>query len=458
VDIPEASRTAVAPDDRFGGSAAEKMMTTMMVYRDPADAAVATVTTVLAVARTATTRFVLTPLERISPRRPQVRKWATMSAATPTPDITIPTDLLPGDGRFCCGPSKVRPEAVAALAAAAPDYLGTSHRQPTVRYKVSELRNGLAELFALPDGYEIILGNGGTTAFWDAMTFGLVQERSHHLSFGEFSSKFATAAKAAPHLADPVIDKTDPGTHPAIPSPGADIDLLALTHNETSTGVAMELRRPDGFSGVDRLVAVDATSAAGGLRFDPNQVDCYYFAPQKGFASDGGLWLAAVSPAAIERIERIAASDRWVPASLDLGIALENSRKDQTYNTPALATVFLAAEQVKWMNDNGGLEFAAGRSDRSAEIMYSWAEASSYATPFVTAPTERSHVVATVDLDDSVTATVVSDVLRENGILDTDSYRKLGRNQLRVAMFPAIDPSDIAALTACIDFVVERLA
>ncbi len=380
-----------------------------------------------------------------------------MSAAPNTPDITIPADLLPSDGRFGCGPSKVRPDAVAALAAAAPDYLGTSHRQDTVRYKVSELRNGLAELFALPDGYEIILGNGGTTSFWDAMTFGLIQERSHHLSFGEFSSKFAKAAADAPHLADPVVDKTDPGTHPAIPVPGADIDVLALTHNETSTGVSMDLRRPDGFAGADHLVAVDATSGAGGLRFDPTQVDCYYFAPQKGFASDGGLWLAAVSPAAIERIERIAASDRWVPASLDLGIALENSRKDQTYNTPALATVFLAVEQVRWMNDNGGLEFAAGRSDSSAEIMYSWADASSYATPFVVDPAQRSHVVATIDLDESVTATVVSDVLRANGILDTDSYRKLGRNQLRVAMFPAIDPTDIEALTGCIDHVVAAL-
>jgi phosphoserine aminotransferase len=380
-----------------------------------------------------------------------------MSAATPTPDITIPADLLPQDGRFCSGPSKIRTEAVTALATAAPDYLGTSHRQPTVRYKVSELRNGLAELFALPDGYEIILGNGGTTAFWDAMTFGLIHERSHHLSFGEFSSKFATAAKAAPHLADPVVDLSNAGTHPAIPAPGDDIDLLALTHNETSTGVVMPVARPSGFSGVDHLVAVDATSAAGGIRFDPNEVDCYYFAPQKGFASDGGLWLAAVSPAAIERIERIAASGRWVPASLDLSIALDNSRKDQTYNTPALATVFLAVEQVRWMNDNGGLEFAAGRSDTSAGIMYSWAEASSFATPFVTDPADRSPVVATIDLDDSITATVVSDVLRVNGVLDTDSYRKLGRNQLRIAMYPAIDPSDVAAVCACIDFVVGEL-
>jgi phosphoserine aminotransferase len=379
-----------------------------------------------------------------------------MSAATDTvPDITIPADLLPRDGRFCSGPSKVRQEAVDALAAAAPTFLGTSHRQATVRFKVSELRNGLAELFALPDGYEVLLGNGGTTGFWDVMTFGLIESRSHHLSYGEFSSKFAKAAAAAPFLADPVVDTSEPGTHPPLPSPGADIDLLALTHNETSTGVVFDLQRPAGFDG---LVAVDATSAAGGVRFDPTQVDCYYFAPQKGFASDGGLWLAAVSPAAIERIERLAASDRWVPASLDLGIALENSRKDQTYNTPALATIFLAADQVRWMNDNGGLEFAAGRSDRSASILYGWAEASDYATPFVTDPADRSPVVGTVDLDDAVTATTVSAVLRANGILDTDSYRKLGRNQLRIAMFPAIDPDDVAALTACIDHVVAELS
>jgi phosphoserine aminotransferase len=372
------------------------------------------------------------------------------------PDITIPADLLPKDGRFGCGPSKIRPEAVTALQEVSTTYLGTSHRQAMVQFTVSDLRNGLAELFSLPDGYEVILGNGGTTVFWDALTFGLLEQKSQHLSFGEFSSKFATAAAQAPHLGEPSIIKSEPGTHPdAVAEAG--IDVYALTHNETSTGVAMPLLRP---AGIDdgALVAVDATSAAGGLRFDPSQVDCYYFAPQKCLASDGGLFLAAVSPAAIERIERIAASDRWIPASLDLKTVLDNSRKDQTYNTPALATIFLAVQQVKWINDNGGLEFAAGRSDRSAEIMYSWAEKSAYAEPYVKDPADRSHVVATIDLDDAITATTVSSILRNNGVVDTESYRKLGRNQLRVALFPAIDPDDVEALTACIDHVVEQLA
>ena len=369
--------------------------------------------------------------------------------------ITIPTDLLPADGRFGCGPSKVRPEAVAALAEAGRDYLGTSHRQDTVKYMVSRLRNGLAEMFALPDGYEIMLGNGGSTVFWDIATFGLIDRRSQHLTFGEFSSKFAQAAAAAPFLDDPVVIKSDVGTHPS-PIPDDAIDTYAFTHNETSTGVSMPLVRPVGTEG-KALVLVDATSAAGGLRFDASQTDVYYFAPQKCLASDGGLWLAAVSPAAVERIERIGASGRWIPESLSLTTALDNSRKDQTYNTPALATVFLAVQQVEWVNDNGGLHFAASRCDRSAEIMYSWAEASSYASPFVTNPDERSHVVATIDFDDSVSADEVNKVLRANGIVDTDSYRKLGRNQIRVAMFPAIDPEDVEALTKCVDYVVENL-
>jgi phosphoserine aminotransferase len=376
--------------------------------------------------------------------------------AEPIPDITIPSDLLPTDGRFGCGPSKIPGSAVAALSDAAGSYLGTSHRQATVRFVVSELRNGLAELFSLPDGYEVVLGNGGTTVFWDALTFGLIERRSQHLSFGEFSSKFAACATAVPHLEDPSVITSDYGSHPeAVAEDG--IDLYALTHNETSTGVAMTLSRPSGTE-PGALVAVDATSGAGGLRFDPHQVDAYYFAPQKCLASDGGLFLAAVSPAAIERIERIARSDRWIPASLDLSVALDNSRKDQTYNTPALATVFLAVKQVQWMNDSGGLEFAAGRSDRSAEIIYSWAEASSFAEPFVKDPAHRSPVVATIDLDERITATTVSAVLRQNGIVDTESYRKLGRNQLRVALFPAIEPSDIEALTACIDHVVGALS
>jgi phosphoserine aminotransferase len=369
--------------------------------------------------------------------------------------ITIPTDLLPADGRFGCGPSKIRPEAVAALAEAGSDYLGTSHRQDTVKYMVSRLRNGLAEMFALPDGYEIMLGNGGSTVFWDIATFGLIDRRSQHLTFGEFSSKFAQAAAAAPFLDDPVIIKSEVGTHP-LPIVDDAIDTYAFTHNETSTGVSMPLVRPAGSEG-KAIVLVDATSAAGGLRFDASQTDVYYFAPQKCLASDGGLWLAAVSPTAVERIERIGASGRWIPESLSLTTALDNSRKDQTYNTPALATVFLAVQQVEWVNDNGGLHFAASRCDRSAEIMYSWAEASSYASPFVANADERSHVVATIDFDDSVSADEVNKVLRANGIVDTDSYRKLGRNQIRVAMFPAIDPEDVEALTKCVDYVVENI-
>jgi phosphoserine aminotransferase len=372
-----------------------------------------------------------------------------------TPDIAIPDDLLPADGRFGCGPSRVRPDAIEMLAGSAPHYMGTSHRQAAVRFKVSELRNGLAEMFALPDGYEILLGNGGTTAFWDAATFGLIEQRSQHLSFGEFSSKFAKAAAAAPHVGDPEVITAEPGDHPEA-SGMAGVDAYCLTHNETSTGVAMQLRRPLGADD-DALVLVDATSAAGGLRFDPSEVDVYYFAPQKCLASDGGLWIAACSPAAIERIERIAASDRWVPAFLDLGIALENSRKDQTYNTPALATLFLATEQVRWVNEHGGLAFAANRCDRSAASIYDWAEAHPHATPFVADPAKRSHVVATIDFDDTVDAATVAAVLRSNGVIDVEPYRKLGRNQLRVAMFPAIDPDDVAALTGCVDHVLEHL-
>lgn len=321
-----------------------------------------------------------------------------------------------------------------------------------MKLAVAALRNGLAEMFALPDGYEIVLGNGGTTAFWDAAIFGLIESKSQHLSFGEFSSKFAAGVAAAPHLDGPTVIESAPGLHPApMAEPG--VDLYALTHNETSTGVMMDLARPSD-SG---LVAVDATSGAGGLRFDPSQVDVYYFAPQKALASDGGLWLAACSPTAIERIEQIAASGRWIPGSLDLKTALDNSRKDQTYNTPALATVFLAVQQVEWINHNGGLEFAAGRCDRSAETIYGWAEASAVATPFVTDPAIRSHTVATIDFVDEVEATTISAVLRANGIVDTESYRKLGRNQMRVALYPAIDPDDIAALCACIDHIIDRL-
>ncbi|HXX90565.1 MAG TPA: phosphoserine transaminase [Acidimicrobiales bacterium] len=374
--------------------------------------------------------------------------------------IVIPDALKPGDGRFGSGPSKVRPEQVDALAAVAGTYLGTSHRQKTVKAMVGRLRAGLRELFSLPEGYEVVLGNGGTTCFWDAATFGLIERRSQHLSFGEFSSKFAAAAAAAAHLEEPSVISSPAGTHPT-PAADPDVDLYALTHNETSTGVSMAIRRPEGVRTGEAggpIVAVDATSAAGGLRVDAREVDAYYYAPQKCFAADGGLWVANLSPAAVERIERIAASGRWVPAFLDLKVALDNSRQDQTYNTPALATILLFTEQVEWMLAGGGLEWAAGRCDRSAEILYTWAEQSDFATPFVGKPSERSHVVGTIDFVDHVDAAAVAKVLRANGIVDTEPYRKLGRNQLRIAMFPAIEPDDVAALCACINHVVGALA
>ncbi len=371
-------------------------------------------------------------------------------------EIIIPNDLLPADGRFGCGPSKVRHAQVDAIVAARDTILGTSHRKPPVKNLVGAVRSKTSELFDLPDGYEILLGNGGTTVFWDAATFGLVRSRSQHLVFGEFSSKFAKACADAPHLGDPSIIGAPPGSHPdAVADDG--IDLYAYTHNETSTGVAMDLRRPIGISASDALVAVDATSAAGGLLWDPDEVDVYYFAPQKCFASDGGLWLAACSPAALDRIGSIAASERWRPASLDLVIALDNSRKNQTYNTPALATLVMLDAQLDWMLDNGGLRWAATRSATSAAILYRWAEDCDWATPFVAEPSMRSNVVGTIDLDESIDADAVCAALRSNGILDTDAYRKLGRNQLRIGMFPAIDPSDIEALTACITHVVSHL-
>ena len=375
-------------------------------------------------------------------------------------DIIIPDSLKPADGRFGSGPSKVRAEQVSALAAAGRSYLGTSHRQSPVRSVVARIRSGLRELFSLPDGYEVVLGNGGTTVFWDVATFGLVERKSQHLSFGEFSSKFAQAVRAAPHLEEPQIVESPVGTHPEASYAG-DVDLYALTQNETSTGVMMEVRRPQGCpppEGGGGLVAVDATSAAGGLRVDASQFDVYYFAPQKCFASDGGLWLAALSPAALERVARIAASGRWVPASIDLSIALENSRLEQTYNTPALGTLLLLAEQVDWMLEGGGLEWTAGRCDRSAEILYTWAEQSDFAFPFVGKPSERSHVVGTIDFVDAVDASAVARVLRANGIVDTEPYRKLGRNQLRIAMFPAIEPDDVASVCGCITHVVGALA
>jgi len=334
--------------------------------------------------------------------------------------------------------------------------MGTSHRQAPVKNMVGSVRSGLTELFGLPDGWEIVLGNGGSTMFWDAATFGLIESRSQHLVFGEFSSKFADASAAAPHLGKPSVISTDPGDHPtAVAEDG--IEHYARTLTETSTGVSMALTRPDG-TAEDALVAVDATSAAGGLSWNPAEVDVYYFAPQKSFAADGGLWIAACSPAATERIERIAASARWRPAALDLGIALSNSRLNQTYNTPALATLIMLNAQIEWMLSNGGANWVADRVATSAATMYGWADAHALATPFVTDPAKRSHVVATIDLDDSIEATAVSAALRANGVIDTDSYRKLGRNQLRVGMFPAIDPEDIERLTLCIDYVMEQLA
>jgi phosphoserine aminotransferase len=371
-----------------------------------------------------------------------------------SPDtLRIPADLLPRDGRFGSGPSKIRVEQLNALMADAPTYLGTSHRQATVRNKVGEVRDGLAALFNLPDGYEVLLGNGGTTCFWDAATFHLIEQHSQHLNFGEFSSKFASAAKEAPHLSDPEVIKSDVGTHPLAVAT-EDVDLYALTHNETSTGVMMKIERPKGAKGI---VAVDATSAAGGLMVDPTQFDCYYFAPQKSFASDGGLWLALCSPAAVERIESLAASGRWTPAFFDLKIALDNSRLNQTYNTPALATIHLLASQISWFNENGGLDFSSGRSRKSAEILYTWAEASDFATPFVSNPAERSNVVGTIDFKEDVDATLIAKILRANGIVDTDPYRKLGRNQLRIAMFPSVDPEDVASLCASINWIVGNL-
>jgi phosphoserine aminotransferase len=381
------------------------------------------------------------------------------TAAADTAAIRIPDELLPVDGRFGSGPSKVRPEQVSGLLEVATTYLGTSHRQRPVKSVVGRVRAGLAELFSLPDGYEVLLGNGGTTCFWDAATFGLIEEQSQHLSFGEFSSKFAACASAAPHLKDPQVITSEPGTHP-LPVADGSVDLYALTHNETSTGVSMSIRRPEGAAAPSEgggLVAVDATSAAGGLRVDPAEFDVYYLAPQKCFAADGGLWLALCSPAAVERIERVSASGRWVPASMDLKIALDNSRQDQTYNTPALTTLYLLAEQIDWMLAGGGLEWTASRCDRSAEILYTWAEQSGYARPFVENPADRSHVVGTIDFVDAVDAAAVAATLRANGVVDTEPYRKLGRNQLRIAMFPAIDPEDVAALCACIAYVVGAL-
>jgi phosphoserine aminotransferase len=370
-----------------------------------------------------------------------------------TASLVIPQDLKPVDGRFGCGPSKVRPEQLAALASSGAALMGTSHRQKPVRELVGRVRGGLATLFQVPDGYEVALGNGGATAFWDAATFGLVRDRALHLAFGEFSAKFAACTTAAPFLKDPIVIRAEPGDAPA-PTADPSADILAWAHNETSTGVMVGVERPQDPG--EALVVVDATSGAGGLPLDAAQADVYYFAPQKNFASDGGLWLALLSPAAQARIAEIAGSGRWIPDSLNLATALDNSLKDQTYNTPAIATLVLLAEQLDWMNGNGGLDWCVARTTASSYHLYAWAGASSFATPFVADPSHRSLVVGTIDFDDAVDAAAVAATLRANGIVDVEPYRKLGRNQLRVAMFPAIDPVDVEALTACIDYVVEH--
>ncbi|MEH0843666.1 phosphoserine transaminase [Micromonospora sp. CPCC 205711] len=371
------------------------------------------------------------------------------------PTIRIPDDLKPADGRFGCGPSKVRPAAVSALADVATSYLGTSHRQKTVRDQVARLRKGIAEFFSLPEGYEVVIGNGGTTAFWEVATFGLVRDRAQFASFGEFGAKFAKSVKDAPFLGEPTVRKSEPGSAPTLAAE-AGVDVYATPHNETSTGVAVPIRRVAG-ADPGSLLLVDATSGAGGLEVNVGETDVYYFAPQKCFGSDGGLWLALMAPAALERATEIKGSGRYIPAFLDLVTAIDNSRLEQTYNTPALATIFLAAEQTDWMNSQGGLSWAAKRTAESAGIVYGWAERSDVAAPFVTDPALRSNVVATIDFADEVDASAVAKVLRANGIVDTEPYRKLGRNQLRVALFPAVEPADVEALTASIDYVVERL-
>ncbi|MGP4044224.1 phosphoserine transaminase [Streptomyces sp. 2A115] len=370
-------------------------------------------------------------------------------------DIQIPADIKPADGRFGAGPSKVRTESLTALAATGTSLMGTSHRQAPVKNLVGKVREGVRDLFQLPEGYEVILGNGGSTAFWDVATHGLIENKSQHLSFGEFSSKFAKAAKLAPWLAEPDIISSDPGTHPESQAE-AGVDVYALTHNETSTGVAAPIKR---IAGADEgsLVLVDATSGAGGLPVDIAETDVYYFAPQKSFAADGGLWIAIFSPAAIERAERIHASGRHVPEFFSLPTAIDNSRKNQTYNTPALATLFLLNDQLEWLNGQGGLDWSVRRTATSSRTLYGWAEDVKYANPFVTDPAKRSQVIGTIDFSDEVDASAVAKVLRANGIVDTEPYRKLGRNQLRVAMFPAIDPADVEALTKCVDYVIEKL-
>jgi phosphoserine aminotransferase len=369
--------------------------------------------------------------------------------------IQIPDSLKPADGRFGAGPSKIQTSHLDALAATGSSLMGTSHRQAPVRNTVGRVREGVRSLFELPDGYEVVLGNGGATAFWDIATFGLIRAKSQHLSFGEFSSKFAKAAGLAPFLDAPSVIKSEPGSRP-VAQAEAGVDAYAWAHNETSTAVMAPVRRVEGADD-GALVLIDATSGAGGLPVDISQTDAYYFAPQKCFASDGGLWVAVMSPAALERAAEIAASDRWIPAFFDLPTAIDNSAKNQTYNTPSIATLFLFAEQLDWMLGEGGLSAMVARTTASSDALYGWAEKTSYTTPYVADPDHRSLVIGTIDFDESIDAATIASVLRANGIVDTEPYRKLGRNQLRVAMYPAIDPADIEALTACIDFVVDAL-
>ena len=370
-------------------------------------------------------------------------------------EITIPADLLPKDGRFGAGPSRVRSEQIDALAKVSQSYLGTSHRQKPVKSQVARLRAGISQLFNLPEGYEVVLGNGGSTAFWEVAVFGLIRDRAQFLSFGEFGSKFASSAKSAPFLGDPDIRKSEPGDAPAFQAePG--IDAYCSPHNETSTGVAITPVRPAG-ADEDALVIIDATSGAGGLSVDLSEVDVYYFSPQKCFGSDGGLFVALMSPRAIARAEEIKASGRYIPAFLDLMTAIENSRLDQTYNTPALATIFMMAEQVDWFNQNGGLSWCTSRTTESSDAIYDWALASDLTTPYVSDPAKRSKVVATIDFADSIDATVIAKTLRANGIVDVEPYRKLGRNQLRISVFPAVEPSDVRQLLKSIDYVVTAI-
>jgi phosphoserine aminotransferase len=371
------------------------------------------------------------------------------------PALIIPDELKPSDGRFGCGPSKIRDVQLARLASDGAAVLGTSHRQAPVKSLVARVRSGLRELFALPDGYEVVLGNGGASAFWDAAAFGIVERRALHLVYGEFTSKFAGVTAGAPFLDDPIVIEAPVGSAPALAS-APEADVIAWAHNETSTGVMLGVQRPPGSE--HALVVVDATSGAGGLPLDAAQADVYYFAPQKSFGSDGGLWLALMSPAALERIARIEESDRWIPPFLSLTTALENSVKDQTNNTPAVATLFMMADQIEWMLAGGGLDWCVARTGKSAAYLYGWADASTHATPFVTDLSARSFVVGTIDFDETVDAAELAATLRANGIVDVEPYRKLGRNQLRVAMFPSIEPDDVRALTACIDYILERSA